>query len=68
MLATLPEAKGGWGMLPDLFWSLHPRDFWWMFQARVPEKKYGNLTASDVAEISKEMKEAANDGPRRRRG
>lgn len=54
-------------MTPDLFWALHPRDFWWMFEARVPEKKYGNMLASEVAEIARDMKEAENGGQGRRR-
>lgn len=38
-------------MNPEAFWNTHPRDFWWMFESRLPEKKFGDMTERDVDQI-----------------
>ncbi len=38
-------------MRPKDFWRLHPKEFWWLFEARKPVKMYGKMTEAEVAEI-----------------
>ena len=40
-----------WGLTPDVFWRLHPLEFWWMLDARRPRKAYGDLNEEEVAEM-----------------
>lgn len=41
-------------MKPAEFWSLHPREFWWIAEARKPVKMYGSMTEAEVSSIYEE--------------
>jgi hypothetical protein len=44
---------------PDQFWRLHPQEFWWLFEAKKPQRVYGKkhqLTESEADEILKDLR------------
>lgn len=40
-----------WGLSPDQFWRLTPREWWWLHDARQPPRMYGSLSEAEVAEL-----------------
>lgn len=39
------------GLAPAEFWRLHPVEFWWLVDARRPQKRYGSLSEREVASL-----------------
>lgn len=37
-----------WGMQPETFWSLHPLEWWWQYDARRPIRFVGGLDEETV--------------------
>lgn len=35
---------------------MHPTEFWWMYDARRPVKKYGSMTEPEMAELHEQLK------------
>jgi len=38
------------------FWRLHPKEFWWLFEANKPTKMYGSMTERDAGTLLKDLK------------
>ena len=66
-------AVGHWNIAPSEFWQMSVIEWWWVKQAKEPEKMYGSLPESKVDQLIKrqrerkqkerrEAKEALNNG------
>jgi hypothetical protein len=44
-------AVGLWSIQPSEFWDMSPQEWWWVYDARVGEPKYGKMTLTEVEEL-----------------
>lgn len=44
-------------MTPDQFWRMHPRELWWLIEAKRPPKRYGSLTEDEMESLHDDLEE-----------
>jgi len=42
---------GLWGIPPSEFWRMTPQEWWWVYDAKVGEPRYGQMPESLVEEL-----------------
>lgn len=48
-------AVGLWGIQPSEFWKMTMAEWWWVYDSKVGEPKYGSLTQSEVEELYEDL-------------
>lgn len=48
-------------MPPEQFWRLNPLEFWWLVDARRPQKLIGGFTEDELEVLYAEMEEAEQE-------
>lgn len=42
-------------MRPKDFWALHPREFWWIAEAKQSQRRIGSLSEHEMGELHEEL-------------